>query len=192
MMTQLEKIVFAISESNDHRADLKKVLKDKTLSIQTLSDLDPKILYEQGIRVVVFDFDGVLTPHGDLVIEAKDLLKLQAFCEVFTQPNILIWSNNPVPARMRFLQEHFPGVSWLDGVDKPNPESLQRLIHAKGCDPKVVLMIDDRLLTGILAGILAGTQVRLVKKPKIRLKGNLSAELGFIILRAIERFVFRF
>jgi predicted HAD superfamily phosphohydrolase YqeG len=54
-----------------------------------------------------------------------------------------------------------------------------------------VLVIDDRLLTGVLAGVLAGCQVRLVRDPIIQWWGNMRAELGFAALRLIERLIFK-
>ena len=191
-MTRLEQMIFAIFEAKDHRAELKKVLKDPALSVNSIADLNPQALHDQGVRVVIFDFDGVLAPHDHLTLTETDLAQLRVFCDIFEQTNIFIWSNNPIPARMRWLQEQFPHIVWLEGEQKPSPDCLQQLIQTKNYEPKTVLMIDDRLLTGVLAGILAGTQVRLIKKAKVRLKGNLKAESGFILLRWVERMVFRF
>lgn len=192
MMTRLEQAVFTLSEASERRPELKKVLKEQGYSIKTIADLDPQVLYDQGIRVVVFDFDGVLAPQDDLHVLEPELKKLADFCQVFSQQNVIMWSNNPIPARMLALQAQFPDVEWLDDKPKPHPDAILQLIQVKACDPKVVMVIDDRLLTGILAGILAGTQVRLVTNPKIRKRGNFIVEVGFILLRKIEQFVFKF
>jgi hypothetical protein len=50
-----------------------------------------------------------------------------------------------------------------------------------------VTLLDDRLLTGVLATCLAGTDVVWINAPYIDLRANLCKEAFFMMLRTMEQ-----
>ena len=75
----------------------------------------------------------------------------------------------------------------MSGVrKKPYPDGLLKIIQDEKIDPKLVCLIDDRLLTGILAAELAGTQAILITKPLSNFERHFFKECFFSILRALE------
>ena len=56
--------------------------------------------------------------------------------------------------------------------------------------PKEILVIDDRLLTGVLAAIISKTQACLITKPYIDYKYRPVQEIVFCLIRKLERKIF--
>jgi hypothetical protein len=52
-------------------------------------------------------------------------------------------------------------------------------------------MVDDRLLTGCLAALVAGARPCYIRKPFISFSHNISAETFFMLLRTAERLIVR-
>ncbi len=73
---------------------------------------------------------------------------------------------------------------------KPYPDGLIDIATKLNLEMQSLLIVDDRLLTGILAGILVGAQLKWVTKPYISLRKKPMVELGFMVLRFLEKIVF--
>jgi FMN phosphatase YigB (HAD superfamily) len=138
--------------------------------------------------VLVLDFDGVLAPHGypePLPAVARLLDQWLGRPEV---RRIYILSNKPTPVRERYFADHFPAIRFVRDVrKKPYPDSLAAIVAAERVPPHRVVVVDDRLLTGILAAVLAGTRAVPITKPYRDYAYHTCAELGFTLLRALER-----
>lgn len=147
-------------------------------------------LKARGIKVVVLDFDGVLAAHGALVPLPKVVSWLQAAMQ---WPNFewVIFSNKPTSARARYFQANFPKIHFISGVrKKPYPDGLHVVLEKFPVQAKEILMVDDRLLTGILAGILADTSTLLITHPYKRVLFNPLVEIFFMVLRGVEKLIF--
>jgi predicted HAD superfamily phosphohydrolase YqeG len=137
---------------------------------------------------LALDFDGVLAPHGVDQLSPEIDNWLQNCCQLVGAEKIVILSNRPTAARKEMLDRCFPGIRLVTGVrKKPYPDGLHKTAELTGIPPENILMADDRLLTGCLAAVLAGAVPFYIRKPDVRIKGNLRAELFFMLLRYHER-----
>lgn len=170
-----------------HRRRLAAILRNSPAGVTAVST-PPEQLKLQGIRVVALDFDGVLAPHGrnEPLPEAGDWLT--RCCAVFGEDKVFILSNKPTEVRKRWFNDRHPGIRFISNVrKKPYPDGLDQVVRLSGVQPHEVTLLDDRLLTGVLATCLAGTGVVYINTPYIDLHGNRLKESFFILLRTIER-----
>ncbi len=172
------------------RASLSRILREATskppweISIQQLR--------LTGVKIIVLDFDGVLAPYGDDQPSTLMLGWLNRCIRQFGEANVFILSNNPSPARIEFFREHFARVQWLTGFRlKPYPDGLEWAISFRSVAPREVLLIDDRLMTGVLCACIAQIGVCYVRQPIVALSKRPSRELFFMALRGMERLLFR-
>ncbi len=150
--------------------------------------LVPEQLYQRGIRVLILDFDGVLAPHADpyplpcLHPWILDCLR------VFGTAQVFVLSNKPMPIRIAHFAATYPGLRWVQAArKKPYPDGLQQVLAETGVPAPQVLLLDDRLLTGMLACCLAGTQGIYIRRPYVNWRHNPIREWFFMTLRGLER-----
>jgi predicted HAD superfamily phosphohydrolase YqeG len=107
---------------------------------------------------------------------------------VFGEERIFILSNRPVPVRADYFHRVFPGIRFVSGVrKKPFPDGLLRIMELSGAVPGQVVMLDDRLLTGVLGACLAGVGVIYITAPYVSLAHRPLHESFFMLLRILER-----
>lgn len=148
----------------------------------------PEELAAGGATVLVLDFDGVLAPHGTRAPLPDVEVWLGRCAAVFGEERIFILSNRPDPARAAWFRQSFPGFRFISGVrKKPYPDGLLRIRELSGAAPDQVVLLDDRLLTGVLAACLAGCGVVYITDPYVSLAGNPCVEGFFMLLRFLER-----
>jgi predicted HAD superfamily phosphohydrolase YqeG len=169
------------------RHDLRRLLFETPENTRILS-LDPDDLLSSGITALALDFDGVLAPHGapEPLPEAIAWIKR---CEaVFGGDRIFILSNKPTEGRRAWFNVHFPSFRFVSGVrKKPYPDGLIKTGELAGIPLSHILMVDDRLLTGCLAALVAGARPCYIRQPYISLGQRPLAELFFVLLRWVER-----
>lgn len=185
-MKFIKRLVYSIQMGWRHRKQLQQICQN-TPKIQ-LFKLIPEQLQQQGIKVLVLDFDGVLAAHGEIFPTKECQTWLQQCVKVFGVAQIFILSNKPLPSRIEYFANYFNGVRCVAGVrKKPYPDGLQQIIKLSGCAPQHILLADDRLLTGILAGCIAQVQVSYITQPYIQLFRRPVRESFFSFLRVSER-----
>ena len=175
-----------------YRNKLASVLNSSAKGVRTEA-VDPEQLKNSGIVVLALDFDGVLAPHGrtEPIPEAAHWLSRCCYC--FGAQNIYILSNKPTPERNAWFNSHFPGILFISGVrKKPYPDGLLKVIEMSGATPHQVMLLDDRILTGVLATCLAETGITYINKPYTDFRGNPLPEIFFAALRAVEQKLFGF
>jgi len=174
-----------------HRGELARLLEHSGRRL-TVLDLDPRKLRDEGISVLALDFDGVLAPHGAGAPLASARQWLATCSDVFGEQNIFILSNKPTEERRQWFGRHFPRMRFIGGVrKKPFPDGLDMIGAMSGAAPAAILMVDDRLLTGCLAAILAGARPAYISAPCISFRLRPCAELFFMLLRSAERLFVR-
>jgi predicted HAD superfamily phosphohydrolase YqeG len=170
-----------------HRRELRKLIETTPRNTSIL-ELDPAAVRSSGVKVLALDFDGVLANHGspDPLPEAVEWLKQ---CEaVFGGDRIFILSNKPTDGRRRWFAEHFPAMRFISGVrKKPFPDGIIKTGELAGVPLISIMMVDDRLLTGCLAALVAGARPCYIRNPYISFRLRPLAELFFMLLRWIER-----
>lgn len=190
-MPSYSHILAGFSLGFHHRRELRQLL-EKTPVRSTILELDPATLHSSGIAVLALDFDGVLAGHGAPVPlpEAVDWMKR---CEaVFGGDRIFIISNKPTDGRRRWFAENFPAMRFISGVrKKPYPDGLNKTGELAGVPLSSIMMVDDRLLTGCLAALVAGARPCYIRRPYASFSYRPLAELFFWLLRGGERLFVR-
>ncbi len=171
---------------------LKNILKNNNKIFNRVTDITISELKNLGIQVLVLDFDGVLNSHGELLPCEAVLIWLEAMQLELGGENIFIFSNKPLAARIQFFAARFPAIRFIDGVrKKPYPDGLQKIFQLKKDFIKEkmhMVLVDDRILTGMLATCIAGCQGFYIQKPYIQFQKRPMSETFFQILRFLERF----
>jgi len=173
------------------RSELGRILAETPRDNSILS-IDPARLKADGIAALALDFDGVLSPHGFNAPIPPAREWLSRCTAIYGEEKIFILSNKPTEARKRWFAEHFPRIRLISGVaKKPYPDGLVKTGELANVPLASILMVDDRLLTGCLAAINAGTRCAYIRSPYISKEIRPLTELFFFFLRFGERFVVR-
>jgi hypothetical protein len=180
-------IIAGLSLGIQHRRQLQCTLKE-TPDSSCILTLDPEALKASGVTVLALDFDGVLANHGDPA-PLPDAIEWMKRCEaVFGGDRIFILSNKPTEVRRHWFASNFPAIRFISGVrKKPYPDGLYKTGELAGAPQSQILMVDDRLLTGCLAALVAGARTCYIRQPYISFKQRPLAELFFFLLRKTER-----
>lgn len=158
----------------------------------SILSLDPVALKKTGIEALALDFDGVLATHGAPVPLPEVVEWLKNCSEVFGGNRLFILSNKPTEARKSWFAEHFPQICFISGVrKKPYADGLKKTGELAGVPLSAILMVDDRLLTGCLAALNAGSIPCYIRKPYIFFRSNTVSEVFFWALRHVERVLVR-
>jgi HAD superfamily phosphatase (TIGR01668 family) len=169
------------------RRELSRILA-KTPPEASILTIDPEVLKKQGIVALALDFDGVLAPHGASAPLPEAAAWIKRCEEVFGGDQIFILSNKPTYIRIQWFAENFPAIRFISDVrKKPYPDGLKKTGELSGVPLSSILMVDDRLLTGCLAAIVAGARPCYIRRPFVSFKQHPLAELFFTLLRAAER-----
>jgi len=187
-----KRIFYALNKAWINKEKLKNYLNDPHLQVNILLDLELSTLKLEGIKVLVLDFDGVLSAFGEKIPRPELNEWLKSSVQTFGFGKVFILTNKPNEFRRLYFLEHFPGIEFIEVQrKKPYPDGLIQILQKVSIEPKELLMVDDRLLTGILAAVLVHAQAILVLKPWISWSHRPIAELFFIFLRTLEHVIFK-
>ncbi|MDF2529993.1 MAG: family hydrolase [Gammaproteobacteria bacterium] len=184
----LQRSWYTLRQAFRYRPELQAIFRSSIWQAPRIVDINLDILQKQGIKVIVLDFDGVLAPHG-----AKQPLPevkpwLDNCVASFGVDNIYILSNKPLLVREQYFRQMYPGIHWIDGVrKKPYPDGMQKIIELSKVEPTQIALVDDRLLTGILATVIAGTRCVYISQAYRQFTHNLVHESFFAMLRWLEK-----
>jgi len=180
-------ILAGFSLGAQYRCQLRSILDETPVSSCILT-LDPEALKSSGITALALDFDGVLAHHG-APAPLPEAIEWMKRCEAaFGGNRIFVLSNKPTEGRKQWFAKHFPALRFISGVrKKPYPDGLHKTGELAGVPLSQILMVDDRLLTGCLAALVAGARPCYIRQPYISYKLRPLAELFFMLLRRIER-----
>jgi len=184
----LGRILFTWTAMRKNKKNLKSFWALDSNKINQLSDLSLDFCQKRDIQVLVLDFDGVLAAHGENQPNSNNHVWLEKLVHANPELKICVLSNNPLLSRQEFFKDHFPSFVWISGVaKKPYPDGLLKIISEFNKPAQKICLIDDRLLTGVLASVLAGTQAILVTRPVRALRKHFIKECFFMVLRSLER-----
>lgn len=154
----------------------------------TLIDVSPETWYAQGIRVLILDFDGVLSFYeGEAPLPVVNDW-LSAAKKIFGDA-IFVLTNLPTPARRTLFDTRYPGIHLVHAArKKPYPEGIQAILKKTGYAAHQLLLVDDRLLTGIVLAVSMGVRGCWVTKPYQNFNLHPIKE-GFVtILRRLDQY----
>ena len=169
-----------------------RLLLDSTPPDHSILNLDPTVLLSSGIAALVLDFDGVLAAHGESVPLPEAVAWMKRCETVFGAERIFILSNKPTEERRAWFRHSFPGFRFISSVrKKPFPDGLIKAGDLAGIRSSSVLMVDDRLLTGCLAALMAGVRPCYIRRPYVSYDNRPLTELFFRLVRIGERYFVR-
>jgi hypothetical protein len=146
------------------------------------------VLAAHGVQALALDFDGVLAHHGADQPLPEVVEWLERAVAVFGAERVCILSNRPFGPRVDWFATHFPGVGFVSGVrKKPYPDGLKKTGELASVPLLSILMVDDRLLTGCLSALLAGSRPCYIRNPFRSYQRHPVKELFFMLLRRAER-----
>lgn len=180
----LTRLFYSLQQAAAHRRCLAAVSR-----VKNICEINLKNLQNQGITIIALDFDGVLAAHGE-ILPQKDAQRWLIEClNLFGKQQVFILSNNPFVERQHYFEEL--GVRFISGFKKkPYPDGLNFIISQTHENKEKIILIDDRLLTGILATCLAGTQGILITEPFRNFSQRPIQETFFSLLRFLEQHLF--
>lgn len=182
--------IYTLKQSWRFKTQLKRYLKDSTLQLKSVRDITTEYLAEKNVQVLVLDYDGILAAHGEPTPRPENIAWLQEISQKYAPHKIYILSNKPNPDRIAYFQQHLPNIGFVKAArKKPYPDGMLQVVNLSGVPATQIMIADDRLCTGILAALIAGTQGCWITVPYINLRDSFFAELGFIILRCLERVI---
>ncbi len=156
-------------------------------------DVDLAKLHAGGLRALVFDFDGVLAPHAAAEPSVETQSVLSQALQLFGPGHIYILSNKPSVERLAYFKQYFPGIVFIGGVrKKPYPDGLKKVAALGGYASDQIALLDDRLMTGGLACIHAGSKFVYISKPLSDFSRHPIKESFFALLRLLEVSLTRF
>ena len=186
------RFIYTLSKTWQWRKQLQKYIYDPQLQIERIIQLNTDYLRSMGISALALDYDGVLAAHGEPKPRAEVLTWLKQLVQEFAPHTIYILSNKPTLERQQFFQQYFPEIKFIVAKrKKPYPDGLQQILADAGLLPEQLLLVDDRLCTGILATAIVGTHGAWLTKPYINLKFCPLTELGIVELRWMEEKILR-
>lgn len=192
MKNLLQRLLFTLKMGWRHRQQLINFQKKSALQCATILSLDSDQLKAQGIKVLILDFDGVLASHGEDSLPPAVLHWLQTCIKKNEKHSIFILTNRETAGRKQYIADMLPEVQLLHSArKKPYPDGILKILEITKAPLDAVLMVDDRLLTGVLAALIAGVKARWVATPFISIRKRPWQELFFICLRWGERWLFR-
>ena len=186
----LKRSLYTLQKMFSYRKGLRDFYKNPSNSFAEVVDIDISALKNSGLRSIALDFDGVLAFHGAKEPLAKVNTWLQQLVATFGAENIYILSNKPTLERLNFFSKNYPGISFISGVrKKPYPDGLQKILKQADSMPEQLTLIDDRLLTGVLAALIANVRPIYISKAYTNYRNDFFAELFFVSLRKAERWL---
>lgn len=116
------------------------------------------VLYEQGIRGIIFDVDNTLVPHG----APADDRALQLFADFRRmEMNTCLLSNNKEPRVSAFAaQVHSP---YIYKGGKPSVRGYEKAMEKMGTDKYSTVFVGDQVFTDVYGANKAGIYSYLVK-----------------------------
>ncbi len=185
-MEALIRFFYAIPCAIRHKFYLINIYSN--FSIDSITDLKIEYLIEKKIEALVLDFDGVLSPHGYDRPLSEVLTWLDYITKYKSRPEIFILSNNPSLVRFNYFKDNYPKIKFfVSKKKKPYPEGLQKICQENFLDPEKVIIVDDRLMTGVLAAANAGTKALFIRKPFRDFHSRPVKETFFSLLRFLDR-----
>lgn len=186
-MELVKRTFFSLQMLYKYRHVLAKIYYTSSRHCQ-LRHISPVMLKQQGVAVLVLDFDGVLAAHGESYPVKELHHYLQECVNTFGSEQVFILSNKPLPSRIAYFKHHYPGIRYITSVKKkPYPDGLQKIIAVTKQPPGALMLVDDRLLTGSLAACIANVPVTYITQPYVCFSKRPLPELFFMSLRFLER-----
>ena len=188
----MSRMWFAIKKTWQFRKKLKHIRNGAPNNYDDVTKIDGTELVNAGKKGVILDFDGVLAPHGRNIIDKDVEAWLLGNIRKKNNLKFFVLSNKPMRVRENYFADVFPEVEFVSGVKKkPYPDGILKIIKDFNLAPDELVIVDDRLATGGLAGILAKIDIIYIYPPRTDVGSNIMPEIFFKFLRLAERAIIK-
>ncbi|MBT4962983.1 MAG: HAD family hydrolase [Francisellaceae bacterium] len=178
--------LYTLSQFVENYGKLKKIIKNDS-GCKDVTWINKEFIETNHIQSLILDFDGVLSFHGSLVVDTDVKVWLEGLINDCPAIKIYILSNKPLDARITYFKKYFPCIQFIvSKTKKPYPDGINYIVELSDCEKSNTWIVDDRLATGVLAGVIAGINVCYIHPPRARAT---VVENFFKALRVIERCV---
>lgn len=160
-----------------------------TWRTSAVTDISPEFLKQQGITLLMLDFDNTLVPYTTNV--PTDAVK--AWLEIMKNSDITVCivSNSRHSRVPAFCRSH--DIPCITRAQKPSAKGISRCLARFGIPAHQAVLVGDQIYTDTLGGNFAGVRTILVEaihNHTIWLKLRHVAEMPFILAsnhRRIEK-----
>ncbi len=149
--------------------------------LDSVYQIDFELLYQKGIRGILFDIDNTLVPHGSPA--DRQAIELFQKLKKLSIKTCLI-SNNQIGRVKSFADS--VGAVFIENAHKPSVSGYQKGMEQMGCTKENTIFIGDQLFTDIYGANRAGIPTILVKPIHPR------EEIQIVLKRYLERVVLFF
>lgn len=149
------------------------------MTADSVTDLSPEFLREQGIRLLMLDFDNTIVPYTTDIPTAAVSQWLQQLLR--SDIRICVVSNSHKPRVKVFCQKQ--GIPCITHAKKPFSKGIRQCLEQFGCKPSESALVGDQIYTDTLGANCAGVRsilVRAIHNHTFWLKLRHVAELPFI------------
>ena len=124
-----------------------------------LTDLTPEFLEEQGIRLLMLDFDNTIVPYttNSPTKEMENWLRRMATSGI----SLCVVSNSKRDRVRIFCKEY--GLDCITHAKKPFSKGIKQCLARYALPPEKAALVGDQIFTDTLGGNCAGVKTILVK-----------------------------
>ena len=124
-----------------------------------LTDLTPEFLEEQGIRLLMLDFDNTIVPYttNSPTKEMENWLRGMATSGI----SLCVVSNSKRDRVRIFCKEY--GLDCITHAKKPFSKGIKQCLARYALPPEKAALVGDQIFTDTLGGNCAGVKTILVK-----------------------------
>lgn len=185
--------LYAINKFWEHKEKLKQYLSEGEKQSLEISEIDTSLLVENDIKALVLDFDGVLNSYAETTVTKNAKIWIEDLLKKMPELKIFILSNKPSSDRKEYFLKNFPKIKFIKcKKKKPYPDSLNDILKENNINQNQLLIVDDRLATGILVAEIVGCKACLITNPYVNLRRRFFVESFFCGLRFFEQKVLKY
>ncbi len=157
-----------------------------TWTVPSVTGISPEFLKEQGIKLVMLDFDNTIVPYTtDVPMEpVRQWLKMMQQTDLI----LCIVSNSHNRRVPDFCEKY--GLNCITHAKKPFSKGIRQCLEQFQIPPSQAVLVGDQIYTDTLGGNCAGVRtllVRSIHNHTIWLKLRHVAEMPFILLSKNRR-----
>ena len=148
--------------------------------LESVTQLTPEFLREQGIRLLMLDFDNTIVPYTTTTPTEEMERWLRELGS--TEIRLCVVSNSRKPRVRVFCQRY--GIDCITHAGKPFSKGINQCLQRNGLPRECCALVGDQIFTDTLGANLAGVRSLLVPaidNHNIWLKLRHVAELPFIL-----------
>ena len=157
-----------------------------TMVTDAVTDINPNMLRQRGIRLLMLDFDNTLVPYTTSVPTAEVNNWLKAMQQDGLE--LCVVSNSRRPRVKVFCEQY--GLNCITHAKKPFAKGIRQCLQQYGYAPKECALAGDQIYTDTLGANCQGVNSILVKaihNHNIWLKLRHVAELPWIAMASKRR-----